>query len=91
VRHTYGHLFYTYRNNLIHEYREPGYGNDWSRKATEPYYTNLSSFGSRELVFPLAFIESLYAQALAGAERELLQKKINPHKRFDFGSHWHAK
>ena len=90
IRHTYGHLFYTYRNTLIHEYREPGYGNDWSQNSTEPFYTNLSSFGSRELVFPLAFVASLYDQALVGVERYLLQQKINPHRRFEFGSHWRA-
>jgi hypothetical protein len=90
VLHTYGYLFYTYRNNLIHEYREPGYGTDWSRGGTEPFYTNLSSFGLRELVFPLGFVASLYAQALKGAQSELLKQKINPHKRFDFGSRWGA-
>lgn len=90
VRHTYGHLFYAYRNHLIHEYREPGYGNDWSRRAVEPFYTNISSFGQRELVFPLTFVRSLYAQALDGANTELLKQKINPHNKFEFGSYWRA-
>jgi hypothetical protein len=88
--HTYAELFYTFRNNLIHEYREPGYGTDWSRNATEPFYTNLSSFGQRELVFPIAFVESLYEQALRRVSQHLLLNKINPHGRFNFGSHWRS-
>lgn len=90
ARYMYAELFYTYRNNLIHEYREPGYGTDWSRKADAPFYTNLSSFGQRELVFPLAFLTGLYEQALVSVERHLLKEKINPHMRFEFGSHWRA-
>jgi len=90
-RHSYKHLFYTYRNNLIHEYREPGYGHDWSRRGTEPFYTSLSSFGKRELVFPVAFFASLYEQALTGVERFLLSQKVNPHDKFAFGSYWEAR
>ena len=88
--HSYAELFYTFRNNLIHEYRQPGYGTDWSRKATEPFYTSLSSFGERELVFPIAFVESLYEQALQHVSQHLLTNKINPHTRFNFGSHWRS-
>lgn len=86
--HTYAHIFYTYRNNLIHEYREPGYGTDWSGKEREPFYTSISAFGERELVFPITFVRSLYENALVGVEAHLMQQKINPHSRFDFGSHW---
>lgn len=88
--HTYAELFYTFRNNLIHEYREPGYGTDWSGRATEPFYTNLSSFGQRELVFPVAFVAAIYQQALHHVEHHLLLHKINPHSKFNFGSHWRA-
>jgi len=88
--HTYAELFYTFRNSLVHEYREPGYGTDWSRKATEPFYTNLSSFGLRELVFPTTFIASIYEQALQHVSQHLLAQKVNPHSKFNFGSHWRA-
>ena len=89
--HSYGQLFYTYRNNLVHEYREPGYGRDWSGRNSKPYYTSLSSFGTRELVFPVGFFASLYDQALTGVEQFLLSKKVNPHNKFPYGSYWHAK
>lgn len=86
----YAELFYTFRNTLVHEYREPGYGNDWSGKATQPFYTNLSTFGQRELVFPIAFVESIYGQALKHVSEYLLSTKVNPHQRFNFGSHWRS-
>lgn len=87
---TYAELFYTFRNNLVHEYREPGYGTDWSGRATEPFYTSLSSFGKRELVFPVSFIENIYRECLLRVERYLLSEKLSPHSRFNFGSHWRA-
>ncbi len=89
-KYRYAELFYTFRNNLVHEYREPGYGTDWSGRQTEPFYTNLSSFGDRELVFPLAFVAEVYDQALKHVEAYLLANKISPHSRFNFGSHWRA-
>lgn len=88
--HTYASLFYTYRNNLIHEYREPGYGTDWTGSQDVPFYTNLSSFGKRELVFPEAFVRKLFEQALVDVEAYLLKHKINPHSRFEYGSQWRA-
>lgn len=86
----YAELFYTFRNTLVHEYREPGYGTDWSRKAGEPFYTCLSSFGQRELVFPLAFVEFIFQRALERVSAHLLDAKINPHSKFNFGSHWRS-
>ena len=88
--YNYGNLFYTYRNNLVHEYREPGYGTDWSRAEDEPFYTNLSAFGTRELVFPLSFIAKLYDRTLINVEAHLLRTKTNPHTRFQYGSHWQS-
>ncbi len=90
MKHRYAELFYTFRNNLIHEYREPGYGTDRSGRQTEPFYTNLSSFGGRELVFPIAFVAAIYEQALARVSDHLLATKVSPHSKFKFGSHWRA-
>lgn len=80
-------LFYTYRNNLIHEYREPGYGTDWSGRRTEPFYSH-SVYGPWQLTFPVCFLASLYAQALEGTRVHLLSTRTNPYSRFDFGSLW---
>lgn len=86
---TYANLFYTYRSNLVHEFREPGYGTDWDRGSTEPYYGK-STFGERELVFPIAFVSALAFQALEQVRAHLLRNKIAPHSKFRYGSQWHA-
>lgn len=86
----YVQLFYTYRNNLVHEFREPGYGADWSGRSTEPFYGS-SIYGPWELVLPVAFFASLYESTLVGLEKHLLLHKINPYDQFQFGSLWRAK
>jgi hypothetical protein len=86
----YVHLFYSYRNNLVHEFREPGYGTDWSGKSTEPFYNRYIN-GPWELVFPVVFIAELYVQTLDGLKSHLLSNRINPYKQFEFGSLWRAK
>lgn len=87
---TYAHLFYTYRSTLVHEFREPGYGTDWERSSSEPYYGQ-SSFGERELVFPLRFVSRIANEALVSLEAHLLANRIAPHSKFKFGSLWQWK
>jgi hypothetical protein len=86
----YGQLFYSYRNNLIHEFREPGYGTDWSGRSTKPFYGSYIN-GPWELVFPVGFISELYGQTLQNLRAHLLSNKINPYKQFKFGSLWRGK
>lgn len=86
----YVQLFYTYRNNLIHEFREPGYGTDWGRPRKSPFYTS-SIYGPWELVFPVGFFSTLFSQSLEGVQSHLLRTRTNPHSNFDFGSLWRAK
>jgi hypothetical protein len=86
----YVQLFYTHRNNLVHEFREPGYGTDWSGRSTAPFYGS-SIYGPWELVFPVVFVASLYESTLQGLEAHLLRSKTNPYKQFQFGSLWRAK
>lgn len=87
---TYADLFYTYRSCLVHEFREPGYGTDWGRGSAEPYYGK-SSFGERELVFPVAFVARLANEALVQLRTHLSANKIAPHSKFKFGSQWHTR
>lgn len=86
----YVQLFYTYRNNLIHEFREPGYGTDWSGRSVKPFYGSYIN-GPWELVFPVGFIAELYAQTLQGLRAHLLANKLDPYTQFKFGSLWRAK
>lgn len=89
----YAGLFYTYRNNLVHEFREPGYGMEISTDKDQPYYhsmTNNTSTETWELVFPTGFFARLYSEALVGLEAYLMRNDIDPYSRFEFGSRWRA-
>jgi len=85
----YPELFYTYRNNLIHEFREPGYGIEMSTDK-EPYYTSMIN-SPWQLVFPVDFFAAICKQAAAGLQTYLLKHKVDPYTRFEFGSLWRAK
>lgn len=86
----YSNLFYTYRNNLVHEFREPGYGMELSTDDEQVYYTSTIT-GPWELVFPAAFFSSIFKDTLAGLDSYLVQHRIDPYKQFEFGSLWRAK
>lgn len=84
---TYGNLFYTFRCNLAHEFRPPGYGTDWGRGRAYPYY-GTSSFDKFQLVFPLGFFARITSAAVSNLEIYLLTNKIAPHSKFKLGSLW---
>ncbi|MFC7519047.1 hypothetical protein ACFQUU_29015 [Herbaspirillum sp. GCM10030257] len=87
-------LFYTYRNNLVHEFREPGYGMEMSSDGSQPYYHSMSNpegDDSWELVFPVGFFSKIYSGALKGLKEYLLKADVDPYDRFNFGSRWRAK
>jgi hypothetical protein len=86
---TYAQLFYTYRNNLIHEFREPGYGVEWSA-GKEPYYHAMID-NPWQLVFPVGFFARLYQEVLSGLEAFLVRTDIDPYSQFEFGSRWRAR
>jgi hypothetical protein len=84
---TYSHLFYTYRSNLVHEFRLPSYQTDWGHGSIEPYYGE-SAFKNCQLVFPVAFVARIAHDCLQNLETYLLDNKIAPHSKFEFGSLW---
>lgn len=86
----YAELYYTYRNNLVHEFREPGYGIEMSADKDQPYYHGMID-SSWQLVLPVGFFASLYAEALGGLEVLLMRYDIDPYSQFEFGSKWRAK
>jgi hypothetical protein len=86
-RCTYSHLFYTFRSNLVHEFRTPGYQTDWGRRSIDPYYGR-SAYDEFQLVFPVAFVSRIAHESLQQLERHLLAHKIAPHSKFAFGSLW---
>ncbi|BCO29707.1 hypothetical protein MIZ03_4631 [Rhodoferax lithotrophicus] len=85
----YAELFYTYRNNLVHEFREPGYGIEMSSDKDQPYYHSMIG-DTWQLVFPVGFFARLYAEALVGLRALLVRGDIDPYCQFEFGSKWRA-
>ncbi len=87
----YSELFYTYRNALVHEFREPGYGWDISGTSMRPFYMSYLNKRAWELVYPVLFFERMLDSTLDGLRAHLLQGRIDPYKRFQFGTMWKSK
>lgn len=83
-------LFYTYRDNLIHEFRHPGYGVEKSSDGVEPYYHSMID-EPWQLVFPVGFFARIVAEGLRGLEARLLAEDIDPYSKFEFGSLWRSR
>jgi len=87
---TYKHLFYTYRNHLVHEFREPGYGMELSQDASTPYYHGMIG-DPWQLVFTDQFIKEICLSCLNGLAGQLLTQQKNPYDCYEFGSLWRRK
>lgn len=84
-----GNLFYMYRCNLVHEFREPGYGMELDGEEI-PYF-HLTECSQWELVYPLGFFHWLFRKTLGGLKTFLKARGINPYTNFEFGSQWRGK
>jgi hypothetical protein len=84
-------LFYRYRNSLVHELREPGYGWDFTGNPN-PYYHTMTDAESKsdtwELVYPLKFYETLCETAIKTLKGYYLQDRIEPYSCYNFGTYW---
>ena len=83
----YAELLYTYRNHLVHEFRQPGYGIEMSSDPTTPYYHSTIG-GPWELVFPGPFFHALCDNSMSGLEAHLRRSRINPYDAYQFGTMW---
>ena len=87
----HANLFYTYRNHLVHEFREPGYGIDFSNDDSSPYYHGMDSLdgeSSWELVYPLGFFIAIACSILKNLKKHLIDNDMNPYYFYEFGSLW---
>ena len=87
----YAELLYTYRNHLLHEFREPGYGVDFGDDLTTQYYhgmDHLTGQSSWELVFPVQFLQNLCEGCISGLEAYLIANNLNPYDSYNFGTMW---
>lgn len=86
----HSNLFYKYRNNLVHELREPGYGIEF-KEDTKPYYHSMHHSENEmtwELVYPLGFYEHIINSAILSLREYYIKDQIDPYKSFNFGTYW---
>ena len=89
----YAELLYTYRNHLLHEFREPGRGPDLGADLPlTPYYLGMDSpntgQSSWELVFPVQFLRSLCKGCINGLATHLSTNNLDPNDAYEFGTMW---
>jgi hypothetical protein len=89
---THSELLYSFRNSLIHEFRKPGRGMEFSNDNESPYYHGMTDFDFNkktwELVYPTKFLINLAKIALKSIKIFLTSKGLNPYSFFEFGSPW---
>ncbi|MEO8324836.1 MAG: hypothetical protein ABI618_03240 [Nitrospirota bacterium] len=94
----YKELLYTYRNHLLHEFREPGKvldpAIDLESNCHTPYYRDTedgdpnSSENLWELQFPIQFLGNLCEGCISGLKTYLVANNLNPFESYKFGTHW---
>ena len=85
------HLFYTYRNSLVHELRNLAYGIEEVALEKEPSYHGLITEDEGniwQLVYPLGFFENICETCIKNLEKYLTLNDINPYNSFNFGYYW---
>lgn len=89
----HANLFYRYRNSLVHELREPGYGMEF-KIDKEPFYhsrthhENDVEHKTWELVYPLGFYSQICKTAIEQLEQYYLKERIDPYSLYTFGTYW---
>ena len=88
----YDELFYTYRNTLIHEFREPGKYQLPFEEYPNPFWDKVLNPNAREmpweLVVPLRFLEILCEGSINGLERCLIEQNRDPRLAYKFETPW---
>ena len=83
----YANLFYAYRNEMVHGFKEPGYGMEMSDDDSNPYYHSYMN-APWQLVFPAPYFKTLCTDALNGLKKYLENHDINPYDNYEFGDMW---
>jgi hypothetical protein len=84
------HLLYAYRNSLVHELREPGYGMESRDDVDYPYYHGMTIVDAEkeeksiELVYPVMFFQRLVSTCLNNLETYLKDNKLDPYAYYKF-------
>jgi len=88
-------LFYTYRNSLVHELREPSFGMDLSQRHKPHYHlvsdlTTYDTVGLKTvaLVYPVTFFRTLCDNGLSNLAAYLERNDLNPYDYYVVGDYW---
>lgn len=90
-------LLYAYRNRLVHEFKEPGYGFEFDRRHLESFYFQWLQAGANidpdppQLTYPLKWWLSTARTVLDGLEAFYSENRLDPYERHEFGSLWPRK
>lgn len=90
----HSHLFYSYRNIMVHEFRYPGDGEEPVLENDEdPFYISELNVDNEKdeawkLVYPVKFFEKLAKNGLKNLKKYLIENNIDPYIPFTFGSYW---
>ena len=87
------HLFVTYRNSLVHEFRSPGHGYEFP--SDEPSYIGElkgevgdDSSVVRLLDYPVGFFKKITTKCLDNVEAYLFENEIDPYASYVFGNYF---
>jgi len=83
-------LLWEYRNCLVHEFRQPGYGHELEGDDF-PFYQGALGTDEIRLCYPVQFIANLIEQILKNLEKHLINNQINPYNSFEYGAFWNKK
>jgi hypothetical protein len=84
-------LFYMYRNFLVHEFREPGYGAEpLALEACEPRYHAHLGDPKWRLLYPQGFFSRMIRSALASITSYFGSEGIDPSARIKDSSAWYS-
>lgn len=82
-------LLYKYRNFIVHEFREPGYGADvLAPDASEPRYHAHLTDPTWRLLYPEGFLSKLVHSALDSLHSYFVSQNIDPYTRIKDSSKW---
>ncbi|MGH8556072.1 MAG: hypothetical protein ACRESZ_01150 [Methylococcales bacterium] len=82
-------LLYRYRNHLVHEFREPGYGMEvFAKDNGAACYHSYANDPQYYLVYPSALFESIARTAIDNLERYFVAQELNPYRCVSTTSRW---
>lgn len=90
------HLFYAYRNGLVHEFKTSGYHAELFDK-DEPYYVQVTEYRDEysrqsertwQLQYTATFFKKLCLSALSNIEEYFVQNQIDPIETLAPGKYW---